>query len=444
VLRGRADGPVSLAPRLELRQTQALVMTPQLQQAIKLLQMSNLELADYVAGLIEANPLLEEVRPVPRGPVPAGGEGPDAIEFAAAPVTLRGHLLAQIGMAAAPRPAVAAAVVLVDELDADGYLRVPLAEVADRHGFRGEAVAAGLALVQACEPAGVGARGLAECLGLQLRERGLLDEAMVRLLEGLPLLAAGRQGELAVRCGVTAATLGEMLAVVRGLDPRPGARFGEEAVPVAVPDVFVHRRATGWEVELNSETLPRVLVNNAYALEIEGADGAARSFISECSAQANWLVRSLEQRARTILKVAGEIVRHQERFFAEGVAGLRPLSQRALADRIGMHESTVSRVTASKYLACQRGTFELRFFFSQSIQATEGGEAFSSTAVQDRIRSLIQAERPPRTLSDDKIVVLLQGEGIDIARRTVAKYRELMGIPSSVSRRRLKSEPLRA
>jgi RNA polymerase sigma-54 factor len=435
---------MSVTPRLELRQSQSLVMTPRLQQSLKMLRMSNLELAEHVAGIVEANPLLEAARP-PERPIPAppagraGAEGTvSAIDLATATVTLAEHLRTQVRLAHAEPPALAAALAVIEELDPDGYFRSDADEVALRHGLSRAALDAGLALVQECEPAGVGARGLAECLKLQLRDRGLLDPPLEALLAGLDLVAAGRTAELAARCGVSPQAIPEMLGVLRGLDPKPGASFAEEAVSVVVPDVFVRRTSSGWDVELNTETLPRVLVNNVYAQKLNTRDGAALAYISECRAQAGWLVRSLEQRARTILAVAGALVEHQEHFFASGISGMRPLSQRMLAEKLGLHESTVSRVTAGKYLACERGTFDMHFFFSQAIP-TSGGEAVSAAAVQDRIRSLIQQESPARTLSDDGIVVILQREGIDIARRTVAKYRDGMGIPSSVARRRLKS-----
>lgn len=425
---------MALAPRLELRQRQSLALTPQLQQAIKLLQMSNLELADFVAELAETNPLLEVSRPQGPGSAPPA-DGPSPIEFIAAVPTLHEHLFAQLAMTRAPRAALAAARAIIGELDDDGYLREPLDSLSERYGL-GEAAAEGLALVQGCDPSGIGARGLAECFTLQLRDMGALDPPMERLLDYLDLLTTGRAA-LAAACGTTLPELAEMLGRLRRLDPKPGSRFTAAPVPVVVPDILVRQTATGWDVELNADTLPRVLVNNTYSLVLGRFDGPARAFISECSAQANWLVRSLAQRARTMLKVAGAIVRHQERFLTDGVAGLRPLSQRALADRVGLHESTVSRVIAGKYLACTLGTFELRFFFSASIQGVEGGDAFAATAVRERIRALIEGEMPPRTLSDDRIVAILHGEGIDVARRTVAKYREVMGIPSSVDRRRM-------
>jgi RNA polymerase sigma-54 factor len=433
---------MGMSPRLELRQTQSLVMTPQLQQAIRLLQMSNLELAEYVAKLVEANPLLEVARaPQVRGATAtaASADGPSASDLVETVQTLRAHLLRQLGMARADRPVLAAAVAVVEELDDDGYLRTPLEEIRQRYGFRADAVEAGLALVQQCEPTGVGARNLAECFRLQLIEANNLDPAMEAVLAHLHLLSEVRRDRLATTAGVDPAALARMLETLRHLDPKPGLRFADDRVAAVVPDIFVRKGSNGWDVELNTETLPRVLVNNAYGLELGHGDREVRTFISECSAQAGWLVRSLEQRARTILKVAGEIVRQQERFLTDGVGGLRPLSQRAVADKVGLHESTVSRVTAGKHLSCALGTYELRFFFSQPIQATGGGEAFSSVAVRDRIRTLIQSEPRARTLSDDTIVAILQGEGIEIARRTVAKYRGDMGIPSSVDRRRLQA-----
>jgi RNA polymerase sigma-54 factor len=434
---------MALSPRIELRQHQSLVMTPQLQQAIKLLQLSNLELADYVAAEVEKNPLLELAPPTagsgPGTAVRRGDGDGSLIDAVAAEVTLFGHLHEQVGAMRGRPDVIEAALILADELEDDGYLRVPLAEVAARHRLGARELTEGLKLVQACDPAGVGARDLKECLALQLRERDRLDPAMAALLDNLPLVARGQRAELMARCGVDAEDLDDMLAELRALDPKPGLRFGRPRIETAVPDIYVRRAADGsWTVELNTETLPRVLLNNVYAVRI-GRDAAARAFVSECSASANWLIRSLQQRARTILKVAGEIVERQQRFFELGVAELRPLTQRAVAARLGLHESTVSRVTASKYLACSQGCFEFRFFFTSAIQAVSGGEAFSSAAVQERIRSLVQGEAAGRPLSDDKIVALLNARGIDIARRTVAKYREAMGIPSSVERRRRKA-----
>lgn len=438
---------MALSTRIEARQHQSLVMTPQLRQSIKLLHMTNMQLAEFVAAEVEKNPLLELAAPPPVSAAPraqprgGAGLGPaSALEAIAARVTLRDHLREQLGAARAGMGCVRIALILADELDEDGYLRQPLPELAARHGVTQAALAEGLALLQTCDPAGIGARDLAECLALQLRERDRLDPAMQALLANLALAAEGRIAQLRTLCGVDAADLADMLIEIRALDPRPGQRFAHAPIHVAIPDVHVHGSAlAGWRVEIDSETLPRVLVNNVYRAGLGGRDAATRAFISECNTQANWLVRSLAQRARTILRVATDIVTHQQLFFSLGVARMRPLTQRAVAERLGLHESTISRVAAGKYLSCDQGLYEMRFFFTSSIQATRGGEGFAGAAVQERVRQLIQAERGPRTLSDDNIVRVLNAEGIDIARRTVAKYREALGIPSSVERRRLKA-----
>ena len=437
---------MALAPRIEIRQNQSLVMTPQLQQAIKLLQMSNLQIADYLQAEVERNPLLELAMPAPgagTGPGPGGsarsaGDG-NLLESIAAAVSLHDHLHAQIGMMRARTDAIEAAFIVADEIEEDGYLRVPLAEVASRHRLTAAQASAGLRLVQACDPVGVGARSLTECLALQLRELDRLDPAMAAMLENLPLAARGQMAELRSICGVDAEDIDDMLAELRALDPKPGLRFAAARIEAKVPDVHVQRASGGgWSVELNSETLPRVLVSNHYAA-IAGASAATRAFVSECSASASWLVRSLEQRARTILRVAHEIVARQERFLELGISELRPLTQRDVAARLNLHESTISRVVAGKYLSCDQGCFDFHYFFSSAIQAVAGGEAFSSTAVQERIRGLIGVEAPVDPLSDSGLAAALNAEGIDIARRTVAKYREGLGIPSSVERRRLKS-----
>lgn len=429
---------MALAPRIEIRQNQSLAMTPQLQQAIKLLQMNNLALAEFVAAEVEKNPMLELAPPPPRSSVSrSAGDGWDAMEGVAAELGLAAHLHAQIGATRADARAIAAAHVLVEELEDDGYLRTPLPEIAARHGLAPRDLARGLALVQACDPAGVGARNLGECLALQLRDNNRLDPAMQALIDNLALMARGRMAELQALCGVDDEDMAEMLAEIRALDPKPGLRFAADAAPAIAPDVFVTRApGGGWSVELNTETLPRVLVDNHYATRFDATDAATKAFVSELRASATWLARSLEQRARTILRVATDLARHQEGFFDRGPDALRPLTQRSVADRLGLHESTISRVTAGKFVACDRGVIEMRALFSSAIQAADGGEAFSATAVQARIRKMIAAERPRLPLSDDKIVARLAEEGIEIARRTVAKYREGMGIPSSVERRR--------
>ncbi|MEM8572101.1 MAG: RNA polymerase factor sigma-54 [Pseudomonadota bacterium] len=437
---------MSLSQRIEVRQQQTLAMTPQLQQAIKLLQMTGSELAEFVASEVEKNPLLDLQPAAQSGETGPGRAGPlgearddDMLARIAEPTTLWEHLHAQIRFMRLSEDTLEAALILADELEDDGYLRTSPDEIQGRHRLAPTAIARGLRAVQACEPTGVGARSLPECLALQLQERDRLDPAMQTLLAHLHLSASGRLRELERLCGVDSEDLSDMLAELRDLDPKPGLKFAVSQVQVAVPDVFVGRGPSGLTVELNTATLPRVLVDNAYIAEIGTDDTVSKAFISECRASANWLIRSLEQRARSILKVTTEIALQQERFFTEGIGALRPLTQRIVAERIGIHESTVSRVAAGKFLACEQGTFELRFFFSSTVPSVSGGEGFSSTAVQDRIRALVDAEEARRTLSDDRLVTLLRAEGIEIARRTVAKYREDLGIPSSVKRRRKKA-----
>ena len=232
-----------------------------------------------------------------------------------------------------------------------------------------------------------------------------------------------------------------MIRELRSYDPKPGCRYGGEAVPAVTPDIFVAQRGTAWAVELNGATLPRVLVNRAYYTEVSAGpqDKGSKARLSDMLASANWLVKALDQRQRTIIKVASEIVKQQEAFFRNGVSHLKPLTLRQIADAIEMHESTVSRVTSNKYLSCARGLFELKYFFTSAIQSADGGDAVSAEAVKSAIRALIQAEDPKKILSDDTLVELLNAKGFDIARRTVAKYREAMGIGSSVQRRRQKA-----
>jgi RNA polymerase sigma-54 factor len=298
-----------------------------------------------------------------------------------------------------------------------------------------------LGILQTFDPPGVGARDLGECLAIQLKERDRYDPAMAALVANLDLLAKRDFAALKRITGVDEEDLHDMIGEIRRLNPKPGLAFGGGIVQPVVPDVFVRARPNGeWNVELNSDTLPRVLINQSYYASVSktAKSDTEKTFLAECLQTANWLTRSLDQRARTILKVATEIVRQQDSFLAHGVQHLRPLNLRIVADAIGMHESTVSRVTANKYMATPRGIFELKYFFSSSIAAADGGEAHSAEAVRDRIRRMIDAESADDILSDDTIVQKLKSDGVDIARRTVAKYREAMRIPSSVQRRREK------
>jgi RNA polymerase sigma-54 factor len=495
---------MALTQRLEIRQGQALVMTPQLQQAIKLLQLSNLELVGYVEQELERNPLLEhdesesqpaderesagaETQPLEtlektlaredftkaedidaeRCDVYAeesnpfssaatdwtrarSGSGTELDENAlertlAESTTLKDHLLEQLKIASLDAQQRLIAVSLIDAIDEAGYLRAEPGEIAIRLGTSNESIEDVLAVVQGFEPTGVGARDLAECLSLQLREKGRFDPAMQALVANLELVARRDIAGLRVCCGVDGEDIADMIAEIRALTPKPGLAFGSEPVQSVVPDVFVREGSDGaWHVELNSDTLPRLLVNSRYYAKIVGSarEKDAKNYLVECLNNANWLVKSLDQRARTILKVASEIVRQQDSFLTYGVRHLRPLNLRTIADAIGMHESTVSRVTSNKYVATPRGVFELKYFFTASIQAVNGGENHSAEAVRDRIREMIEREGIRDVLSDDRIVSLLTADGVNIARRTVAKYREAMRIPSSVERRRQKqTEP---
>ena len=506
---------MALTQRLEIRQGQSLVMTPQLMQAIKLLQLSSLDLSVYVDGELERNPLLErggeadepidaearreaderaaerfedgEIRagdwcneelstsreaieqrldtdlenvfpsetptPQSRGELPAtsewssvGSGGRDGDDFnleafATAGTTLADHLAAQLALA--PLGAVERLIGahLIDLTDEAGYLRDSLEDVAEKLGAPLAQAERVLGVLQGFDPAGVCARNLGECLAIQLRERDRFDPAMAALVGHLDLLARREFGALRRICAVDEEDLAEMVAEIRSLNPKPGLAYGFAQIQPVIPDVLVRPGPDGdWQVELNADTLPKVLLNQSYAGTVakSARNAADKAYLSEALQNATWLVRALDQRARTILKVASEIVRQQDAFFASGVQHLRPLNLRTVADAIGMHESTVSRVTANKYMATTRGIFELKYFFTSAIAAADGGDAHSAEAVRHRIRQLIDAEAAAQVLSDDTIVDRLREAGIDIARRTVAKYREAMRIPSSVQRRREK------
>jgi RNA polymerase sigma-54 factor len=495
---------MALTQRLELRQGQSLVMTPQLQQAIKLLQLSNLELAAYVEQELERNPLLErderepagdaERESVERAEAPERLEtelaredfskaedldarhddlydgdkteqsntpltdwstvrsgqrfegGEDSLESTlASGVTLKDHLHDQLSIAALSPEKRMIGVTLIDAIDEAGYLRAELPEIAERLGTSLDTVEDVVKVLQGFEPIGVAARDLAECLRIQLKAKDRLDPAMDAMLSRLDLLARRDLAQLSTVCGVDADDIADMLTEIRGLTPKPGLAFGSEPVQPVVPDVFVREGPDGgWHVELNSDTLPRLLVNSRYYAKVTNStrDKNAKNYLVESLNSANWLVKSLDQRARTILKVSTEIVRQQDGFLTHGVRHLRPLNLRTIADAITMHESTVSRVTSNKYIATPRGVFELKYFFTAAIQSVNGSESHSAEAVRDRIREMIDNEPALDVLSDDRIVSLLTADGVNIARRTVAKYREAMRIPSSVERRRLKGSEI--
>lgn len=500
---------MSLSQRLQLRQTQSLVMTPQLLQAIKLLQLSHLDLTAYVENEIERNPLLErDVGEEAAGGEPEAGEMPAAAAdtaqpdwlsdefetsraaleknldtdlenvfpdepsaapqraesqqqsysdwstqstsgrdddnynleaFVAAEPTLADHLAEQLVLATGDPVDRVIGQYLLDLVNEAGYLAGDIAEVADKLGAPIARVEAVLGLLQTFNPPGVCARNLAECLAIQLKENDRFDPAMQALVAHLDLLAKRDFAALRRCCGVSDEDLVDMVAEIRRLDPKPGIRFGSTVVQPVIPDVFVRPAPDGsWIIELNSDTLPKVLVNQAYYARVASTTktDSDKTYLGDCLQSAAWLVRALDQRAKTILKVATEIVRQQEAFLTNGVEHLRPLNLKTVAEAISMHESTVSRVTANKSMATPRGTFELKFFFTSAIAAANGGDAHSAEAVRHRIKQLIDTETADAILSDDTIVEKLRAAGIDIARRTVAKYREAMRIPSSVQRRR--------
>jgi RNA polymerase sigma-54 factor len=503
---------MALAQKLLIRQTQSLVMTPQLMQAIKLLQLSHLDLAAYVDGEVERNPLLERSAEQEQGGANEPGETPaeppppteaeptgadwmdDRLEsrqsiearldtdlnnvfpddgagpartpdfqpgsysdwtgtgagghndgeynleaFVTAETTLASHLAEQVSMTFTDPIERMLAQYLVDLVDDAGYLPVDLSEAADKLGASMVQIEAVLAKLQTFDPPGVCARNLAECLAIQLRELDRLDPAMQALLDHIELVAKRDFAGLRKICGVDDEDLIGMIGEIRRLNPKPGLAFSSVLVQPIVPDVFVRQGPDGgWLVELNHDTLPRVLVNQSYYSKVSktAKKDNEKSYLTECLQTATWLVRALDQRAKTILKVATEIVRQQDGFFTSGVQYLRPLNLKTVADAIDMHESTVSRVTANKYIAAARGTFEMKFFFTSAIAAADGGEAHSAEAVRYRIKQLVDAESANDIMSDDAIVEHLRQAGINIARRTVAKYREAMRIPSSVQRRR--------
>lgn len=484
---------MALGPRLDLRQSQSLVMTPQLQQAIKLLALSNLEIEAFIGDALEANPLLDGgqvLREVDGPPAPTGeeppdpatadqliqrmageadapldidvtaldrdrdtgdwsqqdfghgsGEGPDLENRTGAAETLVEHLEAQIGPAAPDALTAGIARHIVGLLDEAGYLDADLREISSDLGVTRMEAEAGLAVVQSLDPTGVGARSLSECLALQAKEADRYDPCMRVLIDNLELVAKGAFAQLRRICNVDEEDLADMLNELRSYDPRPGLQFGGSASAPVVPDILLSAaRDGGWDIQLNEATLPRLVVNRGYYLELRQGCAAkeAKAWLSEKLADANWLIKALDQRAKTILKVAAEIVKQQDGFFRRGVSELRPLTLAKVAEAIEMHESTVSRVTSNKYLHCERGTFELKYFFTSGVGGGTDGEGASAEAVKARIRALCDAESPADVLSDDALVDLLKAEGFDLARRTVAKYREAIGIGSSVQRRRAK------
>ncbi len=490
--------PQASNPRMEMRGSQALqqnlVMTPQLQQAIKLLQMSNIELSSYLETEMEKNPLLEKAdenafemdsrdsdagnNMQDDGKIVAADKASDQGNYESAGddssdegswnlssqtrgaghdgrnedageqesslshgVSLRDHLMGQMQLDVVDQRERMIALMLMDSLDEAGYMTADINVMAEKLGCDVQKIEDVLCRLQKFEPVGIFARNLKECLTLQLKEKGRFDPAMQGMVEHLDLLAAREKDKLMKLCGVDAEDFAEMVSEIRCLNPKPALAFDHDTAPTIIPDVLMRGSAAkGWVIELNQETLPRVLINESYLSKVQGqvVKKQEKDYLSERVQSANWLVRALHQRATTILKVASEIVRQQDMFFQHGVEFLKPMTLRDIANIIGMHESTVSRVTSNKYIATPRGMFELKYFFSVSINGCSGLSAHSAESVRHRIKALIEGETPNAVLSDEDLVKILKREGVEIARRTVAKYREAMHIATSAQRRREK------
>lgn len=503
---------MGLSPKLVLRQSQQLAITPQLMQAIKLLQLSSVELSSFVEREMAQNPLLEKEEPrdsvtdtpeqlaeqpgetsddprpdwtsadletsaqsiadnldtsaenvfpedlAPAGPmapslsgggsIQSGGsfeDHPDFEDFISQEKSLHEHLDDQMVLAIASADDRLIGRMLIDGVDENGYLQLDLEETAQRLGAELARVEAVLGVLQSLDPVGVAARSLSECLALQLREKNRFDPAMKALIDNLDLVAKRDMNALRRHCGVDEEDLLEMIGELRALEPKPGRAFSSSPVQTVVADILVREEPGGsWGIELNPQTMPRLLVNRTYYAQINRArlSSEEKGYLSEQLQSASWLVKSLDQRARTMIKVGKEIVKQQDGFFAHGVNHLKPLTLRQVADAIEMHESTVSRVTSNKYMATPRGLFELKYFFTAAIQSADGGDALAAEAVRSRIKKLVDGEDPRKVLSDDQLVKALKDDGVDIARRTVAKYREAMRIGSSVQRRREKRAAL--
>lgn len=465
---------------MELRQSvgiftkQSLAITPEVIQSIRILQYGREELESFLQDQSERNPLIEVVTedhtseadiPEPSPRIEANDRGqagsrtkfdsdytssrktPSAgavfgIEhYCEAPVTMGDYLLQMAGLTFCDQTELIIAGEVIGSLDTDGYFRRDLKEMSARLGCTVPCVEKVLTQIQQFHPAGIAARNLSECLALQLREKDRLDPAMNAMLANLELLAKFEYEKLSKLCGVSVDDIFTMAREIKQLDPRPGRVFDTSPTQVAIPDVYVSCERNGtYRVDLNTSQLPKVLVNQRYyaKIDVKQLGDSDKKYVMDCMSNANWLVRNLEQRAQTILKVASAIVTQQSDFFAKGVDHLRPLNLRDVAAAVGVHESTVCRAIANKYIMTHRGMFEMRYFFATGIASVDGESELSSETVRRKISALIKAETARTVMSDEAIVKSLRGEGVEIARRTIAKYRDLMGIPSSLQRKRRK------
>ncbi|MBF0462184.1 MAG: RNA polymerase factor sigma-54 [Magnetococcales bacterium] len=486
---------MALGLELKLRMGQQLVMTPQLQMAIKLLQMSSLELADYLQEELDKNPLLEreedkpdedmvsmgdllageraveagtmdgaEMEPMETalsqelpvdaswsdiygdspGPYTshasdgsAGSEAPPLENTLVRSETLSDYLLWQLGISALNSRERLIGTAIVDAIDDNGYLTADLHSVATITRSSLEEVEDALVLIQSFEPAGVGARNLAECLLLQLKNRKQAHPPYTTLLEHLEDLARRDFRKLKRVLKVTDDELQDAVELIQSLNPKPGLAFGSDQTNYISPDVYVRKLDGQWIVEVNTDVMPKLRVNREYDHALNGRISVQdKRFLVENARSAQWLIKSLEQRSSTIYRVAESIVRFQKDFLEYGREYLKPLILKDVADDIGVHESTASRVTSNKYIHTPRGIFELKFFFSSSL-VSQSGENHSSEAVKFKIRKLVDSESVNRPYSDEKLAKLLKDQGIIVARRTVAKYRDILSIPSSSRRKQL-------
>lgn len=465
---------MKLEPNIGTFQKQTLAISAQTLQSLNILQFSQEELQSYLVQQADRNPFIELSEPGSTAPLAQGsspdngpaatlqarsqmqlsGRSPSARGLASgnadidsvallqeARPSLHDHLRGQARMKFRDTRDLAIAIEIIEAVESDGYLRREIEDIAEMLGITTERTENVLSIVQTFDPVGIAARSLSECLRLQLQDKGRLTPSMRLLLDNLDLLAAFDHLRLARLCRVSPEEINAMVHEIRSLDPRPGLRFDADPVLPALPDVIVSNKQDGtFAIELCNQLLPKVLVNREYHSEVKAGSRSKedRRFVSECFQDANWLARNMHQRAQTILRVASEIVSHQQDFLLHGVDHLRPLNLRDVAEAIGIHESTVCRAISNKFMMTSRGMFELKYFFATSIAASNGGEDFSAETVRHRIRQIVEAETAQAVLSDDAIVEALRASGIDLARRTVAKYREMMRIPTSQQRRRMK------
>jgi len=477
-----------------LRQAQSLVMTPKLQQSIQLLEMTNHQLNEFVKDEIEKNPFLDEVVTTETADTQGSensntpkrelNSAPENGEFSEQKIistasnkssweprsfennsrdtqfkntnenneitsitnrlvqgsSLQDHLLMQFNLERHTADEAMIAARLIDAIDNDGYLRTDIHEVASELGQHQISILNVLERIQTLEPTGVGARNLGECFALQLKEINRLDPPMKIMLDNLHLLSKRKYQELQKLCEVSSEELSEMIDKLRHLDPNPGSSFEQSSIQVLIPDVLMRQSSEqdlSWHVELNPEAFPSILLNADYTVDARKAlrDKTERQFITDNLVSAKWLIRALEKRASTIIRVAEKIVRKQENFFREGVSALKPMTLKDIARELEVHESTISRTVNGKYIDTPMGIMEFKSFFSVALQ-NQDGTASSAESVRHRIKELIETENSTTALSDESIARLLSAEGISIARRTVAKYRELMFIPTSAQRKR--------